>query len=214
MLGIMKLKKNEGPAPLMKIDLHSHLGDFYNKLANMITTLALKSDLASGLADISKEIHAPGEREAPMKNDIITMNQDIEKLQENGKQYWEDPIDLGVVQTFIDEARLPCLNRSNIDNLEELRTEDEVLAAIAALYSDKEPGPDGLTNWGKTLKAKSRFLDLGFLVAKLLTTHKWRSSEPLVYEAWVRSLSVWATAECTTLQREDVLGLRKYPLVT
>ncbi|KAJ1093105.1 hypothetical protein NDU88_006214 [Pleurodeles waltl] len=71
----------------------------------------------------------------------------------------------------------------------------------------------GLFPRNMRLKATFHFLDLGLVVAKRIITRKWWSPEPLTFEAWARSFSVWAGAECTALRRDDVLGLHKYPLV-
>ncbi|KAJ1127879.1 hypothetical protein NDU88_006272 [Pleurodeles waltl] len=70
----------------------------------------------------------------------------------------------------------------------------------------------GLFPRGKKLKATSRCLDLGLVVAKRLITRKWRAPEPPTYEAWACSFSVWASAEYMALRRGDALGLHKYPL--
>ncbi|KAJ1181817.1 hypothetical protein NDU88_007016 [Pleurodeles waltl] len=40
----------------------------------------------------------------------------------------------------------------------------------------------------------------------------WKSSGPPSVHAWKYSFEVWAGAEGVALKREDVLGLRKYPL--
>ncbi|KAJ1170231.1 hypothetical protein NDU88_002112 [Pleurodeles waltl] len=52
----------------------------------------------------------------------------------------------------------------------------------------------------------------GLVVAKLLITRKWWAPEPLTYEAWAHSFSVWASAEYTALRCEDALGMPRYPL--
>ncbi|KAJ1201985.1 hypothetical protein NDU88_005789 [Pleurodeles waltl] len=77
--------------PLMEEELQSPLVDLHSKLANMITKQmqALKSDLVFGLANISKEIRALGEREATNKDNIITLNQDLEKLQKTNAKLEE-----------------------------------------------------------------------------------------------------------------------------
>ncbi|KAJ1124424.1 hypothetical protein NDU88_002885 [Pleurodeles waltl] len=64
----------------------------------------------------------------------------------------------------------------------------------------------------KECRAEVRFTDLGLIVAKRLVTHRWKSPDPPSVQAWRRSLEVWAGAEGIALVREEVLGLRQFPL--
>lgn len=61
-------------------------------------------------------------------------------------------------------------------------------------------------------RAATRFLDLGFIVAKRLITKRWKSPTAPHTIARRRSLLNWARAEGVALHREDLLGIRKFPL--
>ncbi|KAJ1120369.1 hypothetical protein NDU88_008539 [Pleurodeles waltl] len=70
----------------------------------------------------------------------------------------------------------------------------------------------GLFPRSKRHRAEVRFTDLGLIVARRLVTRRWKSSDPPPVQAWKRSLEVWAGAEEVALKREEVLGLRQFPL--
>ncbi|KAJ1155340.1 hypothetical protein NDU88_008070 [Pleurodeles waltl] len=70
----------------------------------------------------------------------------------------------------------------------------------------------GLFPRGKWHRAAVRFTDLGLITAKRLVTRRWRSSDPPSVQAWKCSFEVWTGAEGVALKREEVLGLRKFPL--
>ncbi|KAJ1126561.1 hypothetical protein NDU88_004968 [Pleurodeles waltl] len=64
----------------------------------------------------------------------------------------------------------------------------------------------------KRYRAEVRFTDLGLITVKRLVTRRWKSSDPPSVQAWKCSFEVWAGAEGAVLKREEVLGLRKFPL--
>ncbi|KAJ1215618.1 hypothetical protein NDU88_003226 [Pleurodeles waltl] len=70
----------------------------------------------------------------------------------------------------------------------------------------------GLFPRGKRHRATVRFTDLGLITAKRLVTRRWKSSDPPSVQAWKCSFEVWARAEGAALRREEVLGLRQFPL--
>ncbi|KAJ1180503.1 hypothetical protein NDU88_005724 [Pleurodeles waltl] len=70
----------------------------------------------------------------------------------------------------------------------------------------------GLFPRGKEHRAALRFTDLGLITAKRLVTLRWKSYDPPSIQAWRCSFEVWAGAEGAALKREEVLGLRQFPL--
>lgn len=72
----------------------------------------------------------------------------------------------------------------------------------------------GILPRSKEHKASSRFLDLGLTSGGQEACHTSLESRrpPPLLKAWSQSMLNWAKAEAISLLKEDMLGLRKYPI--